>query len=515
MSSVGTLKQKLMIDLNNSSKTEKILKRILDNNDYKNVNIRNSTKQKLTNFAATYRDGRTRSDSRLLGKNETEFLKNLVKVTKAPKKSVKRMTKKATRQPWFIVKYLPSSRKVKVVPTRVFGLSSINGWTTEFTNSPDLYPLAYTEKIARKETPLINNSSVQKKYVGKICNSTQLTSSNNKIRRGCDRITRPKVKPDEKYITVYTNDDQRIAMYKNGAGGLGVKQLAKIILRIGRVNHRSKAKARADFLELKRNGDYGQVFSCKMINDDDNIYLLANVSQELASTISKLGSNFQPENFYHNKCVFWSVDRPACLLAILLKVPVIRPYVIKNKTLFSCIYNIPNITPSFMRNYKKDEQQTKSFRSLIQLINMFLTGDKNGWFSMLCVIDTAHDFGLNSLRAKEVLSPNQMEMVKNVVKAIVKPTNVRATYWNEWVEDVWHNIKNVEDEIGQFITYITKESSSIGNETLNKTDTSYKRIYDRLDMVNACLVYDAGPAPKNELVGITSLLAPKYLDPAS
>ena len=514
MGSVGQLKQRLSLLLQDNDRSDRLLKRILNSNDFQNVNTKNSTKQKLVNFAATYRDGRTRSNSRLLGKPETEFLKNLVKITKAPKKSVKRMTQKAVRHPWFIVQYEPTRRSVKIVPTKVFGLSSVNGWSTDFVSSPDVYPLARTNRLGKKEQPGVNDSLIRTKYVGKICNSSKLTTS-EKVRRGCDRISRPRVKPDEKYITVYSNDQEAIAMYKDGAGGLGVKQLAKIILRIGRVNHKSKAKARADFLELKRNGDYGQIFSCKMINDDDNIYLMANVSEELAPTIERKGETFQPENFYHNKCVFWSVDRPACLLAILLKVPVIRPYVVRNKTYFSCMYNIPSITSSLMKNYKKNEPETKAFRTLLQLIKVYLSGDRNAWFSMLCVIDTAHDFGLNSLRAKEVLSPNQMEMIKNILKSIVKPTNARATFWNDWVEQVWHNIKNVEDEIGQFITYLTKESKSLGNEELIKSESAYTKIHDRLSLANACLVYDAGPVPKGDLVGITSLLAPKYLDPAA
>ena len=513
MTSIGELKQRLGIILQNTDTSDRMLRRLLDMDDYKDANTRNSTRQKLINFAATYRDGRTRSDSRLIGKSETNFLKNLVQITKAPKKTVKRMTKKSIRQPWFIVRYEPERKVVKVVPTKVFGLSSVNGWSTEFLTSSDIYPLAQTKRLGGGQSG-VNDSLIKRKFVGKICNSNRLTSS-DKVKRGCNRIMRPKVRPDEKYITVYSDNQEAIAMYKDGAGGLGVKQLAKIILRIGRVNHRSKAKARADFLELKRNGDYGQIFSCKMINDDDNIYLMTNVSEELAPTINRMGDTFQPENFYHNKCVFWSVDRPACLLAIFLKVPVVRPYVSSNKTYFSCMYNIPNITPSLMKNYKKDLPETKAFRTLLQLVRMYLSGDRNSWFSMLCVIDTAHDFGLNSLRAKEVLSPNQMEMIKNILKSIVKPTNARSVYWNDWVEQVWHNIKNIEDEIGQFITYLTRESKMIGNEELIKSDSAYKRIHDRLMLAHACLVYDAGPVPKGDLTGITSLLAPKYLDPAA
>jgi hypothetical protein len=97
----------------------------------------------------------------------------------------------------------------------------------------------------------------------------------------------------------------------------------------------------AQMLELKRLGDASQVYYVQQINKDKNycvqpfdtefinhvVKVSRGETQSSRDLVSYIMRRFQPQNkYYYSKALFWSNDRPACLLAYIIGVPfVYRP----------------------------------------------------------------------------------------------------------------------------------------------------------------------------------------------
>ncbi len=441
---------------------ETILKRIERDRTSKNKEARENFNK--TNDPNNYaKKEKLKINSKL--KENNQAIKNYTSKRKT------KATSKIIKHPWYLAKVDTINKTIKSVRVEfpVLSKKSKNtriSLTIDWAKNNNIFPLSQVSSNA-------NNSYITSQSVGRYCIS-------NPGLNWCRK------NHTSRYSLEKTEGSNKFKIKKNGASGVGVPQMSK------ELKKQSLAKIRRSFLDLKRSGDYGQILTCKKLNDDDKIFIINPGSVELAKEFmnspmtatqkSKLEAIKNNRRYaYHEGC-FWSFDRPACLFAFLIGVPVVFQ---KGKDYYSGDSSSKN-------NLSSDNIYLQ--RVLNEYNKSSSKNDISGspyWYILVSIIDTAHDFGHGS----RIPGGYQFkQMIKDVLKPLVKDED------HDFIENVFVNITKIEDSISKLLINKLKKIPSNFNEIL--------------DSKNRCIIYDAGNIPV-EYRHRSALLSAKYVDPSS
>ena len=441
--------------------------------------------------------------------------------TASRKRSV---TPGSIRYPWILLN-LDSGVPI-VTKVLVPGYSSPKGWSIDWVRNVPLqaFPLSKIEEVFNSATS--SNAKVRSQTVGKVC-SADYRVLNSRCGTPSSTGSWAGKNVRNRYAYIYEQPARSYNTYKNGISGLSVDQLAKIIIRIGKTNASNRPKARADFLELKRNGDYGEVFTIYTLNSNNNNFIMKPGDIRLAQTIVDNRGNIPPgfdnyedNNFYYTNGCFWSTDRPALFLCVLLNVPFIR---VSGReyhfNLESPLDTLMNVYGGNIMNIPAIREFNRADVDIVQqIINNRLTQTNfnSPWFLKMCVIDTAHDFGNDSARSKMATSRQQRTMLKDIMigMGIRRGANVPSGSWKNFVDSVW-SAKRIENIMGTIVNAISTQTTKSEQESLQSSGSNSKNILQILDTKDMCIVWDSGSSPPGELIKRTALAAAKFLDPAS
>ena len=441
------------------------------------------------------------------------------------------------RYPWILLEFNSSGEPI-VRSVFVPGYSSAKGWEIDWVGNVPLeaFPLSRIQEVFN--SAITSNNKVRSQTVGKVCKLGYPPLQSRCGTPGGSSGSWSGRNIRNRFAYIYDPSAQSYNTYKNGISGLSVDQLAKIIIRIGKTNSTNRAKARADFLELKRNGDYGEVFTIFELNSNLGRFIMKPGDISLAQIIINNGGNIPPEfdnfvsaNFYYTKGCFWSTDRPALFLCILLNIPFVRTigrtYYFNLGKPFNDLLTLLNgrfLKDAIRYEAGEDTGITKeNYEAACDILDAIITNrvkqpDFNSmWFIKMCVIDTAHDFGNDSARAKMAASRQQRIMMKDIMigMGIRRGANNPSGSWKSFVDSVW-SAKDVEFVMGKIINSISQQTSSADQVRYQSSNTRNRlNILSILDSKDMCIIWDSGSSPPGELINRTALAAAKFLDPAA
>ena len=438
------------------------------------------------------------------------------------RKSIRSSTTRTAAQiryPWLLV---DSSQDVPVVVSTMVPGFSENRWSIDWVRNsqPEAFPLSQITSFG-----VSPNNSVKSQTVGKVC-SARIPGLSSR----CSRTWMSKSIRD-RYAYIYNSANRTFDTYKNGVSGLSVDQLAKIIVRIGKTNSTNRTKARADFIELKRNGDYGEIYTLYYLNLYETTNILKPGDLSLAYDIVQSGGVIPPSvdatlgnNFYFNKGCFWSTDRPAIFLCILEDVPFVRTtgrtyhYNLGSPKTDLLTFLSGSDLKTVMPHETADTISQSKYDTACDIVQGVINDrylNNPVWFYKLCVIDSAHDFGHDSQRAKTALTFQQREMIKNVLIAIGSRRSPLFD-WGGFVNSVWA-ASSIEYVIGKLInrlsTQTTKDEEIFRQDPNNGQYTS--SLHYALTQLDMCIMWDSGSSPPGLLAFLVALAAAKFLDPAA
>ena len=225
-----------------------------------------------------------------------------------------RVTRSKTEDylPWVLTKVDPDPpgniRNIEIVKDTVVP-SLLGNYTLKYIEGRQ-FPTVLLEPLRK--------SKLKSSRVGLFCKG--LNIKNNKVLGFCDR--------KELYKAVGNQSSANI--YKKGMQGLSIAHIEKLIKK-GTPGPRifGDKQYMAQMLELKRLGDASQVYYAQQINKDKN-YCVQPFDREFINNVMKVSRGeaqssrdlvsyimrrFQSQNkYYYSKALFWSNDRPACLL---------------------------------------------------------------------------------------------------------------------------------------------------------------------------------------------------------
>lgn len=459
-------------------------KQIISSNENKNNKlgefnriIQLATRNRITTSSNKYRQSFNANTFIENFKNE---INNRVSNGKVLVKSGRRISKSdaVVKYPWYIGKLDKETGRlrkytIKVPSTSYTGSSRVEriklliNWANN--NSLNVYPKAVLNSTA-------TNGAIKLQTVGKFCKST-----NNQ--GWCGK------KPEQRFTMYSINNNRKLwKVNKHGASGVGVPELSKAMLR------NSLRNARRTFFDIKRSGDYGQIITCLEVNKDPSIFIINSGSEELAKLyyrtqnkqmLQKIKEN---QSYVYQNTLFWTGDRPACMLALLLGVPFVY---IKDGNF----------------NYSSGGKRQLSYNGGINVLKKLIMLYNNStsfnietppkWYYLLSIIDTAHDFGKGSRIVKSRVFQFKT-MVKDSMKGLF--LNDPVITGND-IDEIFTKINSIEEDISNILL----------NNSGNLTSEA---ILFNLDQKNQCIVHDFGKMP-NILKPKCAILSAKYLDPAS
>ena len=280
-------------------------------------------------------------------------------------------------------------------------------------------------------------------------------------------------------------------VYKKGMRGLSIADISKLV-RKGTNNPRifGNHTYMAQMYELKRIGDSSQIYYAQLINSNDNIFTMKPYDTDLIKSVIKTArgntgdtdllrkvllsyTSDNTNNFYYKNAMFWSNDRPACLLAYILKVPfVLRPtgkemYLVKART---------------------DNSSLKFDGSSI-LGQIFSGSNQDLWIRKLAILDTYHDFATKFARSK--FGVDSAFSLSDILKTAI--INSKVPNSGELVQFIDDNFKSKsaitshENEIGNFL-----KSRSLGAvNNISDLEKLCKYTFKE-EWRYYCVIHDAG-----------------------
>lgn len=403
-------------------------------------------------------------------------------------KSMKTLEK--LKYPWYIARVIKNDDGTRTIRRELISFPVVSkkgdddramitiNWAKDNAN---VYPLS-------KVNINSNGVKIKSQQIGKFC-----TPGRNEQWCQKKQVDRYNLKPSE----------QNWMIMKNGSSGIGVPQISK------EVKKQSLSTLRKSFFDLKRSGDYGQIITCKKVNDDDSLYILNPGSEELGKKFlynewtSEEKRNYlenikKSRRYAYKKCCFWSFDRLACLLALLMRVPFVYQ---KGKTYFfsdgSTNVTQKNVNEKALSFVLKKYGENRVFN--------YNSSKPPIWYLLLSIIDTAHDFGHGDRIKKGGGSSYQFKhMVMDSLRPLIEKESLEFIDINEnksFIDSVFSRIKNIEEAVSIYLIQNSKEIDINDNLFLTKLESD--------DM---CIVFDAGNLPK-KFRHLSALLSAKYADP--
>ena len=334
----------------------------------------------------------------------------------------------------------------------------------------------------------LGNSKLKSSRVGLFCKG--LNTENKKVSGFCSR--------KELYKAVGNQSSANI--YKKGMQGLSIAHIEKLIKK-GTPGPRifGDRQYMAQMLELKRLGDASQVYYAQQINKDNNYCVqpfdtefINNVmkfsrgeAQSPGDLVSYIMRRFQPQNkYYYSKALFWSNDRPACLLAYILGVPfVYRP------------------TGGTMYMWLPEETNTQVRVKKGSILEDIFNGRDS--LKKLAILDTFHDFAKSfpssSFGADKAFS------LGNILSSVV-PEEELKLFIQKF--DSKTKVKDFENEIGKFLVDI----KTLENTDANKLWDSFS---EKVNSKEYCVIHDAGKITGTEFTKRRAMSPAIIYDPAT
>jgi hypothetical protein len=383
----------------------------------------------------------------------------------------------------------------KITRTPPSGLGNIE--VVKDTVIPSLlgnYTLKYVEGV---EFPTVllepeGKSKLKSSRVGLFCKG--LSTPNNKVLGFCGR--------KELYKAVGNQTSANI--YKKGMQGLSIAHIEKLIKK-GTPGPRifGDRQYMAQMLELKRLGDASQVYYAQQINKNENycvqpfdVEFINNVmkvsrgeAQSSRDLISYIMRRFQSQNkYYYSKALFWSNDRPACLLAYILGVPFVYRPTGKNMYMWLPGNTTKNDRVNIGRNYGDILEEIFNGRESLK---------------KLAILDTFHDFAKSFPKSNFV--GNKSFSLRDVLSSVVPEGELKEFIKKFNSKTI---VKTFEDEIGKFLVEIKTLESTDANDLWNK----FSRLTDSKDY---CVIHDAGKITGSEFTRRRAMSPAIIYDPAT
>lgn len=462
-------------------------------------------------------------------------------------------TKTESKPPWFIIKY----PKTGIVSGIIFEEIDIPGMAEPLSDSVtwklrwekdismDTLPSATTQTVKQR------TNSITQQRVGKYCNRQTFKNQNP----WCER------KKTFKYNETYNPSTNQSVITKSGKSGLGVLELSKLLFSIS-----DKKKRRRYYLDLKRNGDYGQIFSCRYLMEDDPMYFKAIMhpgSRKLAEfllkddgSINDLRNLMNNGSFFFMNATFCSFDRPAAKLAQLMRIPLLYEKPLDKRCYFQVVANYQDIAKLRTQTTTKPLVSSLTGKDIINVIN-YLYIQEGGklpeekvypmWYQLMCIIDTAHDFRGPRLPKSATNPKGPRTAIKDLMAGLYKTGGIIQTITTPYgtynipdlITVIFNKITDIEEAASddlirfsrmystnpipppgqRFPTSCGASFNMEGNETistLNNPRNGVTTLDDILARINSCIVLDATrrKLPQN-LTKRISFLSAKFIDPGT
>ena len=343
------------------------------------------------------------------------------------------------------------------------------------------YTMSYTEN-SRFPTIVMSSKSGGKLKTSQVGLFCKAIGEGGTIKGFCNR--------KEAYKALGNQDSANI--YKKGMRGLSIADISKLV-RKGTNNPRifGNHTYMAQMYELKRIGDSSQIYYAQLINSNDNIFTMKPYDIDLIRSVIKTAKgnasntdllrkillsyvSDNTNNFYYKNAMFWSNDRPACLLAYILKVPfVLRP---TGKDMYL-------VTARTNNNSLK-------FNGSGILSQIFSGNDQDLWIRKLAILDTYHDFATKFARG--TFGVDSAFSLSNILKEAMKDS--RVPNYSELARFIDDNFKTKssisthENEIGDFL----KNRSSGKVTNIADLEKLCKQNFTESEWPYYCVIHDAG-----------------------
>jgi len=390
--------------------------------------------------------------------------------------------------PWPLVKL------TKQIPTNIKNLETIKNTTVPSLISD--YTLSYIENTRFPTVMLksIGSEKLRSSYVGTFCKQP----GSQALQGFCDR---------KETFKVIGNNNTGLKVYKKEMRGLSIGDVTKLVKKSTNPKIFGDYKTMALMYELKRVGDASQIYYAKQINSTPSIITVKPNDISLMKAIQDYSrgnrgnddvlrkillslSNNQSKNFYYENALFWSNDRPACMLAYILGVPfVLRP------TGRGPMWFVPS------RNFNNNIKTRGRFNENTILGKIFSGSDEKMWIRKLSIIDTYHDFA--SSFGPRKFTPNQSSGLYSTdsLARIFKETFLRTGSMNtnvkkelsQFIDDNFTSksiIKQYEKTIGDFLKSVSVVPNGI--TTVNELESKCKSFFGDDKWKRYCVIHDAG-----------------------
>lgn len=404
------------------------------------------------------------------------------------KTSARQTTTDNSKLPWHMIKVKPDKNDIQIYPMvypTIMGGYTIN-WYTPDTRITTIKPETTT-----------NKNNIVQMNIGKICYGNRATKN-----KWCNKP------PSEKFKIA--QNGKQFKILKNGLSGLGVPQIGKMFS----VYFKKNPQGRRRLLTDKRSGDFRQIYACYLLNQDEKLYVMRPGSEALGESIRNSSVPGQAigqaidlvkanMNFVYNKGVFWSGDRPACMMSILLGVPTVRA-----KPDGTCTFLAD--PRAFLENEIKIPTEHRVLAFIIE--NWKSTRGVNHpniqnqpWFILMSIADTAHDF----TKARGAFRANRQFKLKvfNLVTGEYRnDANILVM-----AQDLFANITRFEEAITKLI-----DDNATKPTTSKKNDSNWiTYVEGYLKDNNSCIAYDQGSSVPLVWKERQAFLHAKLADPAA
>lgn len=343
------------------------------------------------------------------------------------------------------------------------------------------YTMSYAEN-SRFPTIVMSSKSSGKLKTSQVGLFCKAIGEGSTIKGFCNR--------KEAYKALGNQDSANI--YKKGMRGLSIADISKLV-RKGTNNPRilGNHTYMAQMYELKRIGDSSQIYYAQLINSNDNIFTMKPYDIDLIRSVIKTAKgnasntdllrkillsyvSDNTNNFYYRNAMFWSNDRPACLLAYILKVPfVLRP---TGKDMYL-------VTARTNNNSLK-------FDGSGILSQIFSGNDQDLWIRKLAILDTYHDFATKFARG--TFGVDSTFSLSVILKTAIE--NSRVPNYRELERFIDDNFKTKssisthENEIGDFLK--SRSSGKVTN--IADLEKLCKQKFTESKWPYYCVIHDAG-----------------------
>jgi hypothetical protein len=198
---------------------------------------------------------------------------------------------------------------------------------------------------------------------------------------------------------------------------------------------------------------------------------------------------FELQNkFYYSKALFWSNDRPACLLAYILGVPFVYRPTGKNMYMW-----LPENTTNTTRANKA--------KASGGILNEIFSGSDS--LKKLAILDTFHDFAKSFPTSS--FGIDKTFSLGDILSSVVPERELKQFIQKFNSKTI---VKTFEDEIGEFLVEIKTLESTDANDLWNK----FSREVISKDY---CVIHDAGKITGTEFTRRRAMSPAIIYDPAT